>query len=105
MVTLLYVKGLAMATTSLKLSEELKERVAKLAEASGKSAHAFMVDAIATEAQRIEEDQAFLARAEASLKHYKETGISYAAEDVHAYIYAKLKGEPLPALIPVRDKK
>ena len=94
-----------MATTSLKLSDELKERVAKVAEQTGKTAHAFMVEAIAEQTHRVEEDRAFLAWAEASLAHYKETGISYAAEDVHAYIYAKLKGEPLPELIPVKDKK
>lgn len=94
-----------MSTTSLKLPDELKERIVKLAEARGESPHAFMVEAIVEQTKRIEEDQAFLARAEASLKHYQETGISYAAEDVHAYIYAKLRGKPLPALIPVKDKK
>ncbi len=94
-----------MATTSLKLPDTLKERVAKIAEETGKTAHAFMVEAIAEQTRRIEEDYAFFARAEASLKHYQETGIAYAAEDVHAYIYAKLRGQPLPELIPVNDKK
>ncbi len=89
-----------MATTSLKLPDALKERISKIAEATGKTPHAFMVDAIATEAERTEEYQAFLARGEASLKRYQETGIAYAAEDVHNYIRAKLRGEnpdePLP---------
>lgn len=89
-----------MATTSLKLPDALKERVAKLAEVSGKTPHAFMVEAIAEQTERIEEDRAFMARAEASLKHYQETGIGYPAEDVYEYIREKLKGNNPPKLTP-----
>lgn len=81
-----------MATTSIKLPDSLKERIVKLAAETGKTAHAFMVDAIAEQTERVEEDRAFMARAEASLQHYKETGIGYAAEDVYEFIREKLKG-------------
>lgn len=93
-----------MATTSLKLPDSLKERVVKLAVDTGKSTHAFMVEAITEHAKRLEEDRAFLARAEASLKHYQETGVSYLAEDVHAYVRAKLRGENPPPLVPSKFK-
>jgi len=89
-----------MATTSLKLPDALKERVIKLAEIAGKTPHAFMVEAIATETERIEEDRAFMARAIEAKKHYDETGIGYPAEEVYEYIREKLKGNNPPDLIP-----
>lgn len=81
-----------MATTSLKLPDSLKERVAKIAAETGKTAHAFMVEAISEQTERIEEDRAFMARAEASLKQYQETGIGYDADQVHHYLRAKIQG-------------
>lgn len=85
-----------MATTSLKLPDELKARVAKLAESTGKTSHAFMVEAIATETERAEEDRAFMARALEAKKHYDETGIGYDVDEVHAYLRAKIQGISLP---------
>lgn len=93
-----------MATTSLKLPDELKNRIVKIAEARGESPHAFMVGAIATEAQRIEEDQAFLARAEASLQHYQKTGIAYDGDEVMAYFRAKIQGVALPEPQPIKRR-
>ena len=91
-----------MTTTSLKLPDELKQRINVLAELAGKSPHAFMVDVIAEQTDRIEEDRAFMARAEASLKHYQETGIGYDADEVHAYLRAKIQGAMLPEPKPVK---
>ena len=89
-----------MTTTSLKLSDSLKQRVSALAAQANKSPHAFMVDAIAEQADRIEEDRAFMARAIASKKHFDETGIGYPAEEVHAYIREMLKGNNPVKLTP-----
>ena len=89
-----------MATTSLKLPDNLKERITKLAADTGKSAHAFMVEAIAEQTERIEEDRAFMARAIASKKHFDETGIGYPAEEVHAYVREMLKGNKPAKLTP-----
>lgn len=85
-----------MATTSLKLPDELKARVAKVAEASGKSPHAFMVDVIEQETRRSEQYQTFLAEAEASWQEYQETGLAYDADEVNAYFRAKIQGVELP---------
>lgn len=90
-----------MATTSLKLPDELKRRVNALAALANKSPHAFMVDAIEQEAGRGEKYQQFLAEAEISWQEYQKTGIAYAAEDVHAYIRAKLNGENPAQLKPL----
>ena len=80
----------------------LKQRVAKQAKLAGKTAHAFMVDVIAEQTERIEEDRAFMARAEASLNHYQETGIGYDVDEVHAYLRAKIQGVALPEPKPVK---
>ena len=43
-----------------------------------------------------------MARAEASLKHYQETGIGYDADEVHAYLRAKIQGATLSEPKPVK---
>lgn len=104
LVTLYRVEENEMATTSLKLPDALKERVVKLAEASGKTPHAFMVEAINAETERTEKYQDFLARAMASKKHYDETGIAYDADEVNAYFRAKIQGIDLPKPQPKKYK-
>ena len=93
-----------MTTTSLKLPDALKQRVNTLAELAGKSPHAFMVDVIAEQTERIEEDRAFMARAMASKKHFDETGIAYDADEVNAYFRAKIQGIELPKPQPKKYK-
>ena len=93
-----------MATTSLKLPDSLKERIVQLAAATGKSPHAFMVDVITEQTERIEADRAFMARAIASKKHFDETGIAYDADEVNAYFRAKIQGIELPKPQPKKYK-
>ena len=45
--------GPPMAATSLKLPEELKRRIERLARATNKTPHAFMAEALAREAERL----------------------------------------------------
>ncbi len=52
-----------MSATSLKLPDDLKRRIARLAASSGQTPHAFMVDALAREAERSELRQRFAAEA------------------------------------------
>lgn len=82
-----------MATTSLKLPDELKARAQAAAEREGMSPHAFMVQAIehATGGAELRAD--FIADALAARKHMQDTGIAYASEDVHEYIRARIRGE------------
>ena len=54
------------ATTTLKLPEELKARITAAAQASGKSPHAFMVEALETQARLAEIRQSFINDAIAS---------------------------------------
>ncbi len=43
-----------MSATSLKIPDDLKRRIARLAASTGQTPHAFMVDALAREAERSE---------------------------------------------------
>ncbi|MDI1299865.1 hypothetical protein [Methylotenera sp.] len=81
-----------MATTSLKLPDSLKDRIFKIAEETGKSAHAFMVEAIIEQTEQKEKYQAFVARALESKQDFDATGMAYDADEVNAYFRAKIQG-------------
>lgn len=93
-----------MATTSLKLPDALKERVNALAELVGKSPHAFMVDVIAEQTERVEKRYAFIQSALEAKKDFDQTGIAYDADEVHAYVRARIKGQNPIALVPKKYK-
>lgn len=78
-----------MLTTTLKLADELKQRIAPLAESSGLTAHAWMVAAIERQAALAEMHEQFIAEAQSSAADVDAGGALYAAEDVHAYIVAR----------------
>ncbi len=80
-----------MSITSLKLSDELKERIAALVEGSGQSAHAFMVEAIARETERAELRRQFLEDARKAEGDVLRAGKVYDAEEVLDYLEAKAK--------------
>ena len=48
-----------MSTTTIRLDEALKERIAAAAEHAGKSAHAFILDAISQTLEQVELDSEF----------------------------------------------
>ncbi len=89
-------------TTTLKLPAPLKARIAPLAEAVGKTAHAWMIDALEAQAALAEMRERFIAEAEASAAEIDAGGPLYAAEDVHAYILARAAGKKAPKPQPVR---
>jgi predicted transcriptional regulator len=78
-----------MPVTSLKLPEALKARVAAAAAESGKSAHAFMVEAIERQTRIAELRAQFVGDALAAERETVESGRAYRADDVHRYIVAK----------------
>ena len=83
-----------MSTTSLKLPDDLKARAAAAAKLRGVSTHAFMLDAIQTAATMTEQRASFIADAHAALKQARKSGKGYAADEVHAYLRAKVRGLP-----------
>lgn len=89
-----------MSTTTIRLPDELKARIEKLTAASGTSAHAFMVEAIAEVATRMERRQDFHAEAQRRWKKMLRTGEYLTHDDVRNHVLARARGEspepPLP---------
>lgn len=81
------------STTTLKLPEPLKARIAPLAEAAGKSPHAWMIEALEERVAQSEAYTAFMAEALEVDRQMTETGEGYDADDVHAYLQGVLAGE------------
>lgn len=82
-----------MATTSLKLPDELKQRAIAVAEQQGISPHAFMVSAIEQAASAAELRLSFVGSALAARDQMLKTGEGYDADDVRTYIQARIAGQ------------
>lgn len=85
-----------MTTTSLKLSDELKQRAAAVAQNLGMTPHAFMVDAIRKTLDAAEKHAEFVAQAKAARKKMLKTGLGFEAEEVHGYLRERIKAAALP---------
>jgi len=81
-----------MSTTSLKLSDELKQRTVAAAEKKGMSPHAFMVHAIEQAATAAERRASFVTEARSAREQMLRTGKGYDANEVHAYLKARIAG-------------
>jgi len=84
-----------MSTTSLKLPQDVKQLAVTVAKHQGISPHAFMVGAIRTAATNAQKREQFVADAVAARTASVESGEGYAAEDVHAYLRARSRGESM----------
>ena len=89
------------ATTTLKLPENLKARIASAAQVAGKSPHAFMVEALETQARLAEIRASFINDAIASAAEVDAGGALYAMEDVGTYIRARTAGKAAKRPKPV----
>lgn len=91
-------------TTSLKLPEDLKDKVANLAQGVAQTPHAYMVEAIAERVARDEKRRTFLQAAEQSLAEVEAGGPVYAHKDVSRYILALAAGRKSRKPRPVKRK-
>ena len=80
-------------STTLKLSGQLKDRIASAAAASGKTAHAWMIDAIEAQTSLAERRQSFVASALTAEQEVAQYGLVYDADEVFSYIKAKAEGK------------
>lgn len=85
-----------MTTTSLKLSDDLKQRAAAVAQDLGMTPHAFMVDAIRKASEAAEKHAAFVAQAKAARDTMLKTGLGLDAEEVHAYLRERVAAAATP---------
>lgn len=82
-----------MTTTTIRIDEELKCRVAVAAQRAGKTAHAFIVDAIAQTVEQAELDEAFDRIADERWAALLAHGKSVAWTDAKVWLDARGRGE------------
>ena len=81
-----------MPAVTPKMPEELKKCINDLAAASGKSPHAFMIDALAAQTAREEARGAFVASALDARQEVARYGQVMEAADVHKWLLARAGG-------------
>ena len=77
---------------SLRVPEEVKKRIAKLARQQDLTPHGFMLDAIREKVEVEEVRLAFHAEAERRLARMKKTGVGISAEEVFEYLQKRAAG-------------
>lgn len=80
-----------MSTTSLKLSDDLKESIQAIAAQDGVSAHAFMLRTMEQEVRRRRQRAEFEAEAEAAAAATDAGAPVYALDEVERYLKDKLR--------------
>lgn len=78
------------SSTTLKLPDSLKARIVALADAAGRTPHAFMVEALEAHAAAAERRREFVHAALSAEEEVAQYGIVYSADEVHRYLQARL---------------
>lgn len=82
-----------MPTTTIRLPDDLKARVAAAAKHAGTTAHAFILEAIAEKAEQAERRADFDAVAEARYAQIAATGKTIPWQDMRGYLEARMDGK------------
>ena len=82
-----------MSTTTIRLSEELKVRVAVAAERAGTTTHNFILQAIAEKTAMEEESAAFHSVADQRYEAFLATGKAVPWSDMRDYLMRRVDGE------------
>lgn len=93
-----------MSTTTIRIPDELKARLARIAAHEGTSTHGLILDAIAEKADALERRQAFHEEARERLAEMETSGMGIEWDDMKRYLRARMAGEdvPMPAPKPIR---
>ena len=82
-----------MATTTIRVDDDLKARIAAAAERAGKTAHAFILDAVAQTVAQDEADAAFDRIADARWEKLLATRKTVSWDDAKTWVEARSNGE------------
>lgn len=82
-----------MATTTIRLPDELKTRVSAAAERCGMTAHSFILNAIAEKIEQDERRAGFEREAQARLDRLAHTGRSISWADMKRHLQDRAAGE------------
>ena len=80
-------------TTTIRIEDELKARVAAAAQRAGKTAHAFILDAIAETVEQAELAEAFHNLADERWANIVATGETVPWDEAKAWLEARSRGE------------
>lgn len=83
-----------MSTTTIRLPEELKARVAAAAERTGKTSHGFILEAIAEKADLEERRAEFNDIADERYARILATGKTISWNEMRSYLEDRLAGKP-----------
>jgi len=83
-----------MSTTTIRLPEELKAKVAAAAKRAGTTAHSFILEAIAEKAANEERHAEFDAQAEERYAKVVATGMTIPWKDMRAHLEKRIAGKP-----------
>jgi len=89
-----------MTTTRIRLPEALKARVNEVAQRSGMTPHAYILDAIAEKTAESERQANFDAEAEQRYVKVVATGETIPWAEMRAYLEARVAGDSLAKPIP-----
>lgn len=92
-----------MSTTTIRLPDELKARIAIAAERAGKTTHSFILEAIAEKAELEELRADFDAEADARFAKIVSSGETIPWSEMRQYLADRLAGKNVPS--PVAKKK
>ncbi|RSZ32807.1 DUF1778 domain-containing protein [Variovorax beijingensis] len=90
-----------MSTTTIRLDDALKERIPAAADLAGRTAHAFIVDAIARTVEQVEAQEELHRIAEKRWAKLLATGSFVPWDDAKKYLAARGRGEE-PVKPPAR---
>jgi predicted transcriptional regulator len=93
---------MSTATTTLKLPDALKARITEAADAAGKSAHAFMLEALQAQTELAERRQEFVKSALIAREEVAQYGLVYDADEVFSYIQALVEGKQTERPTPTK---
>jgi predicted transcriptional regulator len=83
-----------MSTTTIRIEDDMKARIAAAAQRAGKTSHAFIVEAIAQTVEQSELDDEFHRIADERWTKLVETRKTVPWEDAKVYLAARSRGEP-----------
>jgi predicted DNA-binding protein len=92
-----------MSTTTIRLPEELKARIASAAKRAGKTTHSFILEAIAEKAEIEEQRADFDAVADARFAKIVESGKTIPWTEMRRYLEDRVAGKAPPR--PIAKKK
>ena len=94
-----------MSTTTIRIPDELKARLSRIAEQQGTSTHGLIIEAIVEKADALERRQAFHEEARERHEHYLATGESIPWEEMRDYMRRRVRGEDVPPPVARRYGK